>query len=139
MEAKVDLDAHATTGPGDPSLLIEVPTHLAYKRLRLDDGRHLLIDTGLFSDKDGIRRGTCRVKTRKPRGSSNSIWKSWEFASPGLWCMGKGRDKRKKAKGSQSGQGDVKTAKKTDKNLEKASRRAEKRAEVYTYIDVSIV
>lgn len=44
--------------------------------------------------------------------------------------MGSGRDKRKKAKGSQAGQGGIKTAKKTEKNDAKANRRAEKRAEV---------
>lgn len=44
--------------------------------------------------------------------------------------MGKGRDKRKKAKGSQSGQGSIKTTKKTEQNQEKATRRAEKKAEV---------
>lgn len=44
--------------------------------------------------------------------------------------MGKGRDKRKKAKGSQGGQGGVKTARKTERNEEKAARRAERRAEV---------
>lgn len=44
--------------------------------------------------------------------------------------MGKGRDKRKKAKGGSSGQGEIKTAKKTEKNEEKATRRAERRAEV---------
>jgi hypothetical protein len=44
--------------------------------------------------------------------------------------MGTGRDKRKKAKGTQAGQGGVKTAKKTEKNEAKISRRAEKRAEV---------
>ena len=44
--------------------------------------------------------------------------------------MGSGRDKRKKAKGGQAGQGGIKTAKKTEKNDAKAVRRAEKRAEV---------
>ena len=44
--------------------------------------------------------------------------------------MGSGRDKRKKAKGTQGGQGGVKTARKTEKNDAKATRRAEKRAEV---------
>ena len=45
-------------------------------------------------------------------------------------CMGSGRDKRKKAKGTKAGQGADKTARKTEKNAEKAVRRTEKEAEV---------
>ncbi|KAK9802848.1 hypothetical protein WJX73_007641 [Symbiochloris irregularis] len=43
--------------------------------------------------------------------------------------MGSGRDKRKKAKGSKTGQGAEKTARKTDKNEGKAARRAQRAAE----------
>ena len=44
--------------------------------------------------------------------------------------MGSGRDKRKKARGKVPGQGEVKTAKKTEKNDSKAERRAAKVIEV---------
>ena len=44
--------------------------------------------------------------------------------------MGSGRDKRKKSKGKVPGQGELKTAKKTEKNDSKAERRAAKVIEV---------
>ncbi len=44
--------------------------------------------------------------------------------------MGSGRDKRKKSKGKVPGQGELKTAKKTEKNDSKAERRAAKAVEV---------
>lgn len=53
--------------------------------------------------------------------------------------MGSGRDKRKKAKGSQTGQGGLKTAKKTEKNDAKAVRRAEKRAEARTALTLLLI
>ena len=44
--------------------------------------------------------------------------------------MGSGRDKRKKSKGKTPGQGEQKTAKKTERNESKAERRAAKGIEV---------
>jgi len=44
--------------------------------------------------------------------------------------MGSGRDKRKKSKGKTPGQGEQKTAKKTEQNESKAERRAAKGIEV---------
>ncbi len=47
--------------------------------------------------------------------------------------MGSGRDKRKKSKGKVPGQGELKTAKKTEKNDTKAERRAAKAVEVRNF------
>jgi hypothetical protein len=43
--------------------------------------------------------------------------------------MGSGRDKRKKNKGSKTGIGAIKTAKKTEKNLAKSERREARKAQ----------